>query len=146
MINYRLNADIGIEQFVDLLRRSGLAERRPIDDDTCMAGMVSNGNLTITAWSGDVLVGIARSVTDFVFCCYLSELAVDRGYQGRGIGRQLIARTQAALGERAAIILLAAPKAVGYYPHIGFKPHPQAWVLERKGRLKPPENNGRSDT
>jgi GNAT superfamily N-acetyltransferase len=139
MITYRINAPISPGQFVDILRRSGLAERRPIDDPTCMAGMVSNGNLAITAWDEELLVGIARSVTDFVFCCYLSDLAVDRDYQRQGIGRALIARTQAALGDRASLILLAAPKAVDYYPHIGMRPHRHAWVLKGKERLTPPE-------
>jgi ribosomal protein S18 acetylase RimI-like enzyme len=141
MITYQINATITPDQFVDILRRSGLAERRPIDDAACMAGMLANGNLSVTAWDGAALVGIARSVTDFVFCCYLSDLAVDRDYQRRGIGRQLIARTQAALGQHAKLVLLAAPKAVGYYPHIGMQPHPQAWVLERGERLISQEKN-----
>lgn len=139
MITYRINAPITPDQFVDILRRSGLAARRPIDDAACMAGMVANGNLTLTAWDDGLLVGIARSVTDFVFCCYLSDLAVDRDYQRQGIGRQLISRTQAALGERATLVLLAAPKAVDYYAHIGMRPHQHAWVLEHIERLTPPE-------
>jgi len=129
MIEYKKNAKITPEQFVDILNRSGLAERRPVDDETCIAGMVANGNLTITAWNGEVLVGIARSVTDFFYCCYLSDLAVDRDYQRQGIGRELIARTQAELGQRCSIILLSAPKAVDYYPRIGMQRHPQAWVM-----------------
>ena len=132
MIAYKKNATITPGQFVDILERSGLAERRPVDDAACIAGMVANGNLTITAWNGKTLVGIARSVTDFFYCCYLSDLAVDRGSQRQGIGRELIARTRAELGQRCSIILLSAPKAVDYYPHIGMQRHPQAWVLEGK--------------
>jgi len=132
MIEYKKNAKITPEQFVDILNRSGLAERRPVDDETCIAGMVANGNLTITAWNGEVLVGIARSVTDFFYCCYLSDLAVDRDYQRQGIGRELIARTRAELGQRCSIILLSAPQAVDYYPHIGMQRHAQAWVMEGK--------------
>ncbi len=132
MIAYKKNATITPGQFVDILERSGLAERRPVDDATCIAGMVTNGNLTITAWNGKTLVGIARSVTDFFYCCYLSDLAVDRDCQRQGIGRELIARTRAELGQRCSIILLSAPKAVDYYPHIGMQRHPQAWVLEGK--------------
>jgi ribosomal protein S18 acetylase RimI-like enzyme len=139
MITYQINTTLTPAQFVDILRRSGLAERRPVDDAACMTGMLANGNLTVTAWDDAFLVGIARSVTDFVFCCYLCDLAVDRDYQRRGIGRQLIAQTQAALGEHAALVLLAAPNAVDYYPRIGMRPHPHAWVLDRKDRLIPPE-------
>jgi ribosomal protein S18 acetylase RimI-like enzyme len=97
-----------------------------------MEGMVRNANLTVTAWAGEQLVGVARSVTDFSYCCYLSDLAVDREFQRRGIGRELIARTQAELGPRCNLILLSAPAAVDYYPKLGFEKHPQAWMLARK--------------
>lgn len=132
MVAYKKNATITPGQFVDLLERSGLAARRPVDDAACIAGMVANGNLTITAWKGKTLVGIARSVTDYFYCCYLSDLAVDQDCQRQGIGRKLIARTRAELGQRCSIILLSAPQAVDYYPHIGMQRHPQAWVLEGK--------------
>lgn len=132
MVAYQKNATITPGQFVDLLERSGLAARRPVDDAACIAGMVANGNLTITAWKGKTLVGIARSVTDYFYCCYLSDLAVDQDCQRQGIGRELIARTRAELGQRCSIILLSAPQAVDYYPHIGMQRHPQAWVLEGK--------------
>lgn len=132
MVAYKKNATITPGQFVDLLERSGLAARRPVDDAACIAGMVANGNLTITAWKGKTLVGIARSVTDYFYCCYLSDLAVDQDCQRQGIGRELIARTRAELGQRCSIILLSAPQAVDYYPHIGMQRHPQAWVLEGK--------------
>ena len=135
MIQYQINAKITPGQFVDILERSGLAERRPVDDAACIAGMVANGNLTVTAWDGEVLVGIARSVTDFHYCCYLSDLAVDRDCQRQGIGREMIARTQAELGRRCTIILLSAPKAAEYYPRIGLERHPQAWILERKKQI-----------
>jgi len=91
--------------------------------------MLRHANLICTAWDRETLVGVARSLTDFEFCCYLSDLAVDQSYQRRGIGKQLIALTQRKLGRRAKLILLAAPKAEGYYPRIGFDAWPSAWVL-----------------
>lgn len=97
--------------------------------------MVANAGLIVTAWSGNLLVGIARSITDRVYCCCLSDLAVDRGFQKRGIGRELIARTQAELGPRCTLILLSAPAAVDYYPRIGMEKHNQAWVLQRDKNL-----------
>ena len=118
-------------QFVDLLRRSGLAERRPVEDSACVEAMLQNADLLISAWQGDHLVGVARSVTDFSYCCYLSDLAVDASLQRRGIGKRLIHETQQRLGPRCKIILLAAPAATEYYSHIGFSHHPQAWVLAR---------------
>src|SRR5436853_309336 len=114
-IEYRVNAEITADEFTDILRRSTLAERRPVDDPESIAGMLRNGNLLITAWQAERLVGVARSVTDFSYCCYLSDLAVDVKCQNMGIGKRLIAETQNCLGPRCAIILLAAPAAIHYY-------------------------------
>ena len=136
MIKYEINRPVTSDQFIDILKRSGLAERRPVDDPDCISRMVTNANLIITAWCGDILVGIARSVTDYSYCCYLSDLAVDCAHRKKGIGRELIARTQAELGPKCKIILLSAPAAVDYYPHIGMEKHPQAWVLARNKRLR----------
>ncbi len=122
-------------QFVDLLVRSTLGERRPIDDPDAIDGMVHNAGLTVSAWDGELLVGVARSVTDFTYCCYLSDLAVDAAYQRRGIGVELMAQTQERLGPRCKIILLAAPAAADYYGHVGFDHNPRCWVLDRDTRL-----------
>jgi predicted N-acetyltransferase YhbS len=98
--------------------------------------MLRHANLLCTAWDADKLVGVARSVTDFAFCCYLSDLAVDEAYQKRGIGRKLIELTRSRLGPKATVILLAAPKAEAYYPRIGFAPHRSAWVLSADTELR----------
>jgi predicted N-acetyltransferase YhbS len=128
-IRYQHDKSISEDEFVDLLRRSTLAERRPVEDRSCVKAMLRHANLLCTAWDGEILIGIARSVTDFEYCCYLSDLAVDIGYQKRGIGRELIHLTQSRLGKRAKIILLAAPAAEKYYPRIGFEAHPSAWII-----------------
>jgi len=143
MMRYEVNKPITAEQFADILRRSGLAERRPIDDPDCIAAMVANADLTVTAWSEDTLVGVARSVMDRVYCCYLSDIAVDRDFQKQGIGRELIARTQAELGLHCKLILLSAPDAADYYPHIGMEKHHQAWVLPREKNLTGTEQHVR---
>ncbi len=135
MIHYNPTTPLSPATFIDLLRRSTLGERRPIDDADTIAGMVANADLTVTAWDGDTLVGVARSVTDFTYCCYLSDLAVDAAYQRQGIGVELIARTQAQLGPRCKIILLAAPAAADYYGHIGFEHLPRCWVLDRQQKV-----------
>lgn len=88
-IEYKINAPVSADQFIKLLAGSTLAERRPVDDWECMEGMVKNSNLMVTAWDGDKLVGIARSMTDFHYACYLSDLAVDGNYQKTGIGEKL---------------------------------------------------------
>lgn len=131
MITYSTDRPLDAATFVDLLRRSTLGERRPIDDPDCVEGMVRNADLTVTAWDGDTLVGVARSVTDWTYCCYLSDLAVDEAYQRQGIGVELMRLTQDQLGPRCKIILLAAPAAADYYPRVGFTHHPRAWILDR---------------
>jgi GNAT superfamily N-acetyltransferase len=135
-LRYEVNQPISAEEFVDVLRRSTLAERRPVDDSRCIAAMLQHANLLCTAWEDRTLVGVARSVTDFEYCCYLSDLAVDRRYQRSGIGRELIRLTQARLGPRAKLILLAAPQAEAYYPHLGFEAHRSAWILPATRALK----------
>jgi GNAT superfamily N-acetyltransferase len=135
-INYATDRTITDAQFIDVLRRSTLAERRPVDDPQCIAAMLKHGNLLCTAWEGEKLIGVARSVTDFEYCCYLSDLAVDTAYQKHGIGRELIRLTQSKLGTKAKLILLAAPKAEAYYPKIGFDPHRSAWLIGARTPLK----------
>jgi len=127
----RLDAD----SYIDLLNRSTLGQRRPVDDRVCIQGMLDHGNLLVTAFLDDRLVGVARSVTDFHFCCYLSDLAVDASLQRQGVGTELIRRTQENLGPKCTMILLSAPAAVDYYPHIGFQRHEQAWILRSETKL-----------
>lgn len=128
-IEYAINKPITVDDFIAVLEASALAERRPVSDRACIQGMLDHANLLVTAWSAGKLVGVSRSVTDFNFCCYLSDLAVDRACQRQGIGKQLIRLTQAQLGPRCTLILLSAPAAVDYYPHVQFEHHPQAWIL-----------------
>ncbi len=135
-ITYKTNTPLPLAAAVELYRASTLGERRPVNDEACMQQMLQHANLTITAWDGDLLVGIARSLTDWCYCCYLSDLAVRASHQRGGIGKELIRRTQAALGPKATLILLAAPAAVDYYSHIGMQQHPSAWVLRGDKKLK----------
>ena len=128
-VRYETSRQISAEEFIDLLKRSTLAERHPVDDPRCIQAMLQHANLLCTAWDGAKLVGVARSVTDFEFCCYLSDLAVDETYQKQGIGRELIRLTHSHLGPRAKMILLAAPSAETYYPKAGFEQHRSAWIL-----------------
>ncbi len=134
LIVYRTDAPITVDQFIDVLQRSTLAERRPIDDLACMEAMVTNANLTATAWDGARLVGVARSVTDFVYACYCSDLAVDVAYQRAGIGKALIDATLGRLGPRCTLRLVAAPAAAEYYAKIGFTPNHRSWEISRGHR------------
>lgn len=135
-IEYRKNAVLGLDQFIGLYRESTLAERRPADDREVMCQMMEGANLTITAWDGDVLVGISRTLSDFGYVAYLADLAVAKSHQQRGIGRRLIDETQAALGPRCKLVLLSAPAANGFYARIGFTHNPRAWVLNAGERVR----------
>lgn len=135
-IKYKINETISAEQFIGLLHRSTLGQRRPVDDTDCMEGMVRNSNLMVTAWDNDKIVGIARSVTDFHYVCYLSDLAVDSDYKGTGIGKMLQSITQEQLGPNCKLILIAAPAANSYYEHIGYANNPRCWILNRDKRIK----------
>jgi predicted N-acetyltransferase YhbS len=128
MISYRTGNDLDLDQVIALYRSSTLGERRPVDHRARMQQMLERANLVITAWDGAKMVGIARSLSDFCYATYLSDLAVDESYQRQGIGKELIRLTQEA-GGQASVILLSAPKAVEYYPRIGMTSHPSAWWL-----------------
>ncbi len=131
MIRYSTTETITVGQFRDVLVRSTLGERRPLDSEETLDAMLTNAALLATAWDGEVLVGLARSVTDFAYCCYISDLAVDEEHQRQGIGRQLIEATVQRLGPQCKIILLAAPKADSYYGGVGFQRHSRAWVRDK---------------
>jgi GNAT superfamily N-acetyltransferase len=135
-IIYATDRKIDPDSFIDVLRRSTLAERRPVDDADCIAGMLEHYDLLATAWQADTLVGIARSVTDFSYCCYVSDLAVDSELQGLGVGTELLRQTRMKLGPLCSMNLLSAPAAAGYYPRVGFERHPNAFVLSADGALR----------
>lgn len=131
MIKYCDNAIISAEEAIDLYKRSTLGERRPIHNVSTFEAMLKNASLTVTAWDGEKLVGISRSLTDFAYVAYLADLAVDKEYQRSGIGKQLVEETKKRLGSECMIVLLAAPKANDYYEHIGFEQNPRAWTLKK---------------
>jgi predicted N-acetyltransferase YhbS len=128
-IEYIREDSIKVSEFIDILNRSTLAKRRPVDDIRCIEDMIKNADIIITARLDQNIVGVARAVSDYSYCCYLSDLAVDSRYQKRGIGKKLINRLQQELQKSCKIVLLSAPDAVDYYPRIGFKKHDSAWVL-----------------
>lgn len=123
---------LGVTEFADLLVRSTLAERRPIGDPGALEEMLKHANLIMTARAGGLLVGVSRALTDFSFCTYLSDLAVDQAFQRQGVGKRLIALTHQEAGLGTTLILLAAPRAREYYPRIGMTPHDSCWIIERK--------------
>lgn len=135
-ISYRTGNDLDLEQVIELYNASTLGARRPVNEPERMGTMLKNANLVVSAWDGELLVGISRALSDFAYITYLSDLAVRLEYQKRGIGKELIRRTQALGGPKTSLLLLAAPAAESYYSHIGFTHHPQAWMLRPGEQVK----------
>jgi GNAT superfamily N-acetyltransferase len=132
MIDYQLEPELAADEFIDVLRRSTLAERRPVDEPARISRMLAEADVIVTARSGGLLIGVARGLSDFSYCTYLSDLAVDERFQRQGVGKELLHRLHAAAGLDTMLILLAAPKAVEYYPHIGMTAHNSCWIIPRQ--------------
>ncbi len=130
-ICYARESDLSADDFRALLIASTLGQRRPVDDLDRLERMLRNADVVIAARDAGRLVGVSRAITDFAYCCYLSDLAVDAAYQRQGIGKRLIAETRAAAGESAMLILLAAPAAEHYYSHVGMTHMPACWAVPR---------------
>jgi len=130
MIDYRENQELDPAAVARLFDASGIV--RPTSDIPRIARMFANANLVISAWDSLRLVGVSRALTDFSYCCYLSDLAVDADYQRRGIGQELLRRTQSLAGDEVTLILLSASGAMAYYPKVGLAQADNAFVLRRK--------------
>jgi len=128
-IEYSDDRTVTAAQLADVFRRSGI--RRPVDDVHRIEKMLTAADLIVSAWRGSQLVGVARALTDFCFCCYLSDLAVDKSLQRQGIGRELLRRVGQKLGDQVMILLLAAPEAQSYYPRVGYEPVTNGWIIQR---------------
>ena len=121
-VAYAIEGDLSAAEFTDVLYRSGLAARRPVDDAARIAKMVRNADLTVCARDDTGrLIGVSRCITDFAYCCFCSDLAVDAAWQGRGIGRELLRLSREAAGQETSFLLLSAPLAMSYYPKIGME-------------------------
>ncbi len=118
-VQYEVVDNISYDEFVSVLRSSGLDARRPVDEPERIRKMLDHANLFVTARDKGRLIGVARALTDFSFICYLSDLAVDKAYQGQGVGKKLMALTKTHAGCRS--ILLSAPAALDYYRHCGLR-------------------------
>lgn len=130
MITYSEEKTLKAIDVAQVFRSSGI--RRPIEDLDRIQSMIDNANLIISAWHDDKLVGIARAITDYAYCCYLSDLAVDGNYQKHGIGKELVSRVQNKIGDQCSLVLLSAPGAMEYYPKLGFDKADNAFAIRRK--------------
>ena len=130
MIRYRRNYPLNPSDIVRVFESSGI--QRPTTDLRRITHMFQNANLVLSAWAGRRLVGVCRALTDFSYCCYLSDLAVEREFQKRGIGRTLIDRLRSVIGEEVTLIVVSAPSTVDYYPNVGFEPIQNGYIITRQ--------------
>jgi GNAT superfamily N-acetyltransferase len=144
-IRYQIGGELDLDQVIDVLNASTLGERRPVNDRARMELMLKHGNLIVTAWDGEFMVGFSRSLSDFAFATYLSDLAVRVSHQKHGIGKELIRITQEEGGKGATLILLAAPAAEKYYPRIGMVHNTQCWILPSEEKLPMYRERGFTD-
>lgn len=129
-IKYEVNVTPETDLIIDLYLSAGL--NRPVEDKERISKMFANSNLIITAWHDELLIGVSRAVTDFSFCCYLSDLAVRQSYQKMGIGRKLIEITKMESGDEAMLLLLSVPTALSYYPKVGLRKVENGFIVDRK--------------
>lgn len=129
-IIYRLEGRPTTEQIIELYDNSGLP--RPTNDKERIHKMYENSNLIITAWDNELLIGVSRSITDWVWSCYLADLAVRQDYKGKGIGKKLIELTREQVGEQSMILLLSVPAAMEYYPKAGLQKVDNGFIIHRK--------------
>ncbi|WEG19238.1 GNAT family N-acetyltransferase (plasmid) [Alkalihalophilus pseudofirmus] len=129
-ITYKVNETIKAEELSNVFKTSGI--KRPFNDLERLQRMIKNSNVLITAWDNDQVVGVARAITDYCYCCYLSDLAVNKNYQSKGIGKELVSLVQEHIGEEVALLLLSSPITMEYYPKIGFEKIENGFKISRK--------------
>jgi predicted N-acetyltransferase YhbS len=134
MITFQIEENLSVEEFKEILEQSTLGERRPVNEPERLAKMLQHGNLIVTARDNEKLVGVSRSMTDFLYCTYLSDLAVHANYQKQGIGKELIKQTKLAT-PKAKLILVSAPKAIDFYPKIGMTKYEHCFFLDNVDSL-----------
>ncbi|HEX8637703.1 MAG TPA: GNAT family N-acetyltransferase [Pyrinomonadaceae bacterium] len=130
-IEYKINVPVKAEEIVKLYKNCGLP--RPTDDEARIEEMFANSNLVVTAWDDKELIGVARSLTDFAWSCYLADLAVRADFQKAGVGRKLVEITRETVGERSMVLLLSVPDALDYYPKLGMEKVESGFIFNRKG-------------
>lgn len=128
-IAYKFDITPTAAQIIDLYNTSGLP--RPTNDSARIKAMFDNSNLIVTAWHNELLVGVSRCITDWVWSTYLADLAVRPGFKKSGIGKKLIELTREKVGEQSMVLLLSVPTAMEYYPKVGFAKQESSFIINR---------------
>ena len=128
-IDYKFDVTPSAYEIIELYKSSGMP--RPVNDKERITKMYENSNLVVTAWNGELLVGVSRCLTDFCWSCYLADLSVRHEYKGKGIGKKLVELTKDRIGEQTMLLLLSVPTAMEYYPKIGLKKVENGFIIDR---------------
>ena len=131
-ITYSFDNTIPLADLCSLYQDSFLESPRPIEDAETMKNMLKNATILVSAWDKKTLVGVCRSLSDFAYVTYVSDLAVHKNYQRRGIGKQLLQHVQEKSGLKCKLVLLSNTQANSYYPELGFNHHNRAWTIESR--------------
>lgn len=129
-ISYKTGVIPNVESIIELYNDAKLS--RPVTDKARIKKMYENSNLIVSAWIGNELIGVSRAITDYCYCCYLSDLAVKKSFQSKGIGKELIRLTKEEIGDESMLLLLSAPTAMDYYPHVGLEKVENGFIIKRK--------------
>ena len=131
-ITYKTDIVPQIREIVDLFQHSGYFPIEDRSDTERIKQMFDYADIVATAWDGKKLVGLARSLTDFCYCCYLSDLCVLEDYKENGIGRELVMQTKEKAGERCKLILQSSDEALKFYERIGMERIDSAFIFQRE--------------
>ncbi len=128
-ITYKVNTGLDVRAVAEVFQSSGI--NRPVEDLSRIRRMLNNANLLVSAWHDQTLVGLVRALSDFSYCCYISDIAVSRQYQRKGIGTGMVRVLRDQLSEEVMVLLIATEDAMNYYKHLCFEKHERAWYVPR---------------
>lgn len=113
------------EEYINFLKRTDLGSQYPKERFTDrISKLVNNVSISLVARNKNgSAVGVLFGLTDYAYWLYVTDLGVDRDYEGRGIGRQLMKKAHdKAGGEKdIAVYLIANENAIPFYEKLGMK-------------------------
>lgn len=116
---------ISKEEYVDFLKKTDLGSQYPKERFAERVGrLVNNASISLVARNEKgVVVGVLFGLTDYAYWLYVTDIGVDRDYEGQGIGRRLmkIAHDKAGGEKDIAVYLIANEDAIPFYEKLGMK-------------------------
>jgi ribosomal protein S18 acetylase RimI-like enzyme len=101
----------------DLYLAAPLGVKKPSD----LKATYSNSMFRCFAYEDGKLVAAGRALADGHDCSYICDIAVLPSHQGKGVGKELVAKLVALSQGHKKIILYAVPGKESFYKKFGFK-------------------------